>query len=307
MYLKKDSPYIPDGLQQIFYYVPSPTTSISGSKLCELRLKGFIKDDEMEVIKILFDFTMAAPEQLLLLSNFETEKELRKSLDRLVKQRVLNKFCLGEDERIYNDNEYDIYTIDLGGAQLLQHFYNGEDYVNWRTEDIIVSSIKVAKYLSLIDFYIRLLESCPKKLKMFEVRPKLSLGYTKITPHFALCLTHGGKDKFFVGSFVFSNDIDMFALDGDKYREQALRIESLLTTNAWRKSYGNEIEPTYLIIAEDDEVASRAAGIVSTTQIPNFRLTTISRLKKKLSDSGAFLAYKEDKLIPVKNNVFIDC
>ncbi|MEG1299894.1 MAG: hypothetical protein RSC93_04265 [Erysipelotrichaceae bacterium] len=306
MYLKENATIIPDGLEQLFHYTPSPTTSVSVGKLCELYNGGQLNKTEIEIVNFLYEFTLGTIDQIYKLFNFKTKEDLKKSLDKLVKFRMLNKFCLVNNERTYSDDNFVVYCIDMGGASFLKHFKNGEDYQNWKTESIIMPSIKVAKKLTLNDFYLRLLESCPKKLKMFETRPIIFLGKTRIEPHFSLCVEQEDKEKFFVGEVVYNNDVDIYSSGGGRFREKAVRLESLMVTNVWKKNYGNEAVPTLLIIAEDDETALRVAEIIALTDIPTYRITTLNRMQMKLSDSGAFLSYKDEKLKEIKTKVFID-
>lgn len=307
MYLTEKMSIYPDGYEQLFFYVPTASMSISVPQIITLVNKGQITKMDIEIVSFLFEFTMASLDQLQLFE--EDEEKLKRTLDKLVRLRILNKFCLVENERTFKDDAYLIYCIDKGGAELLEHYKEGEDFKNFRIEKIVQPSLKVWKLLMVVDFYIRLLESCPNKLKMFQVQPTVFLGKHKLVPHFALCVEHNNDDKYFVGDIVFANDMSPLAKRSERFAEKLIQLESLLCTNVYKKSFGMETPPTLLIIAEDDETLSRAAELVSTSSIPTatqFRLTTPEKLKKELGEKGVFYAYKNDKLTSSPNQIFVD-
>ena len=310
MYLKERTDIYPDGYEQLFFYTPSPTLSVSMATIVSLIQKKQIRKSDIELISFLYEFTMASVEQLALLFDPEQdEQNMKSTLDKLVKMRILNKFCLAEDEKVYNDNAYIIYCIDKGGAELLKHYQNGEDYNNFRIEKMVLPTLKVWKHLVVVDFYIRLLESCPNKLMMFQVKPTVPLGKQRIVPHFGLCVNHNDEDKFFVGDVVFATDVSVMATRSERFVEKAVQLENLLCTNVYKKCFGYTVPPTLLIITEDEETLARVADIISTTNIGNctqYRLTTPERLKKNLGEKGVFVAYKDEKLVSLPNNIFVE-
>lgn len=310
MYLKEKTDIYPDGYEQLFFYAPSASLNVAMGKIVELIQKGQIRKGDIDIIAFLFEFTMASLDQLsLLFGGAENDKKTKATLDKLVKMRILNKFCMAENEKTFNDDSYVIYCIDKGGAELLKHYRNGEDYTNFKIEKVVQPTLKVWKHLLLVDFYIRLLESCPNKIMMFQVQPTVTLKKQHLVPHFGMCLLHKGEEKYFIGDIVFENDISPLASRSERFAEKAIQLEKLVCTNVYKKCFGYDTPPTLLMITDNDDTLQKVADLLSTTDIPNvtkFRLTTPERLQKNLDKKGVFMALKDDKLVSSPSKVFVD-
>mgnify|MGYP001260781189 CR=1 FL=1 len=290
-YVKKDIGYhfekIPSVYRQNFRYQFS-VTSVSRHQIIRLRNAGELTDRDLEIAKFLFNHRFATAEQI---GNFldGTGERIRNRLEELVKKRVLNSFFLSEVEMKHPINDaLIIYCLDFGGKYLLSN-YGGEDTSNWYTTTNMKGADLVARDLIATQFYVNLLKSTRKNLTNFKANPQMKVGNTHVSPLFEFALDANFTRKYLIGEVV---------LDGDEalgFRDQILKLESLLTTNAWRKYFVDVEEPPVLIIiAENDLVARNSAAIVNrATEIDNRKviLTTIDRMQKLFYEKGAFLIY----------------
>jgi len=303
MYLKKNQWPIPLRMVQMFQYAPSATTSVSERKLAELYAKAIITNDDIEIVKFLYKFAMATPTQIMKALHLENEELLKQRMSKLIQYRVLNRFIFVDGVEITLPAEaFVVYTIDAGGALLLRHFSMEEDCDNWRIDEILMSSIKVSKRLLVVDFYLRLSEECPTRLKSFQIEPVLTVNKTKIIPRFTFCLEVEGIKKYFIGDVAIEEEL--ITPDGNKMLNKISRFETLLTTNGWMKYFEDESEPILIMISDVDNASLRMAKVISATEIKQCRYTTETRFKKPLGRMGAFLKFEEDKLKEVKATIF---
>lgn len=303
MYLKKNQWPIPVRMVQMFQYAPSATTSVSERKLAELYAKAIITNDDIEIVKFLYKFAMATPAQIMKALHLDNEELLKQRMNKLIQYRVLNRFMFVDGvETSITAEAFVVYTIDAGGALLLRHFSMEEDCDNWRIDEILMSAVKVTKRLLVVDFYLRLSEECPTRLKFFEIEPVLTVNKVKIVPRFAFCLEVEGIKKYFIGDVAVEEEL--ITPDGDKMRNKINRFETLLTTNGWMKYYEDESEPVLIMISDVDNASLRMANAISATEIKQCRYTTEARFKKPLGRMGAFMKYEEGKLKEVKASIF---
>lgn len=288
---------------QMFQYAPSATTSVSERKLAELYAKAIITNDDIEIVKFLYKFAMATPAQIMKALHLDNEELLKQRMNKLIQYRVLNRFMFVDGvETSITAEAFVVYTIDAGGALLLRHFSMEEDCDNWRIDEILMSAVKVTKRLLVVDFYLRLSEECPTRLKFFEIEPVLTVNKVKIVPRFAFCLEVEGIKKYFIGDVAVEEEL--ITPDGDKMRNKINRFETLLTTNGWMKYYEDESEPVLIMISDVDNASLRMANAISATEIKQCRYTTEARFKKPLGRMGAFMKYEEGKLKEVKASIF---
>lgn len=310
MYLTGNSGFFPAGYEQIFYYEPTQSLQVSVGSVLKLINNKQISRTDIDILSFLFEFNMASLEQIqLLFSDSDDINKIKGHLDRLVQYRLLNKFCLGDGEKQYNDKAYLIYCIDKGGADLLFHLKDGEDYTGFRIERIIQPALRIWKHIIAVDFYIRLLQSCPNKLQVYRVMPTIPFGKLRIIPHFSIAINHNNNTKYFVGDIVFSSDVSALATRSESFTEKAIQLETLVSTNLYKKCFGVDNPPTLLIIAEDEETMGRVAQIISTTDIgkyTQYRITTPELLNQPLGDRGVFYSFKNEKLISAPNGVFVE-
>lgn len=288
---------------QMFQYAPSATTSVSERKLAELYAKGIINNDDIEVVKFLYKFAMATPAQIMKALRLDNEEALKQRMSKLIQYRVLNRFMfINGVETVIPSDALIVYTIDAGGALLLRHFSMEEDCDNWRIDEILMSSVKVMKRLLVVDFYLRLSEECPTRLRYFQIEPILMANKVKVIPRFVFCLEIEGIKKYFIGDVAVEEEL--ITPDGNKMLNKITRFETLLATNGWKKYFEDEVEPVLIMISDVDNACLRMANVISATEIKQCRYTTEARFKKPLARLGAFMKYEDDKLKDVKATIF---
>ncbi|WCF11756.1 hypothetical protein NDS46_30905 (plasmid) [Paenibacillus thiaminolyticus] len=293
MYLKEkegEVVVVPADLKQTFQN--KFTLNIGKNEIIKMKMNNVITERDIKITKFLFQFKFATAEQIYnYLGEDASKVNLTNRLDKLVKYRVLNKFMLSEFEqdKIAPD-AFEIYCLDLGGRYLLSH-YSNEDTSDWYSTINMKSSEIISKNLLTTDFYIRVMQTCPEKISHFKPEPELRVGKKNVTPSFEMCMKVNGQTKYFIGEVVREYDFPVYL------REKAMKLESLITTNAWKKYYyDSDSSPILFILADSDLTALEASKLLTeTTEIRNFRLTTDERIRKELYETGAFMAYIQDK------------
>lgn len=303
MYLKKNQWPIPVEMVQMFQYAPSATTSVSERKLAELYAKSIINNEDIEVVKFLYKFAMATPAQIMKALNIENEDTLRQRMNRLIQYRVLNRFMFIQGiETVIQTDAFIVYTIDAGGALLLKHFSMEEDCDNWRIDEILMSAVKVTKRLLVVDFYLRLKEECPTRLRYFQIEPMYMTNKIKIIPRFTFCLEVEGNKLYFIGDVAVEDEL--ITPDGNKMTNKIARFETFLTTGGWKKYFETDNMPALIMLSDVDDAALRMAHVISATEIGQTRYTTEARFKKPLGRLGAFMKFEDGKLKDAKATIF---
>lgn len=298
--------------KQLFYN--QHTLQIGSKEIIKMKKDGIITYRDLIITRFLFKFNFATPEQIYkFLSNEHPDmsssvEAITIRLDKLVQYRVLNKFIMVKDHDIpakdYDEHVNDalvVYCMDLGGRYLLANHSN-EDTSNWYTVETMKSSELVKKELMITEFYNNLISTCGPKVVMFNVSPQMRLGRTQIIPSFDFVLNHNGENVPYVGEIVLEIDIPV------EFRNKSFLLESLMTTRCWETYYfDSKRPPAALFIAETDIVALQASKLfLGTTEIEQFRVSTIDRIKKPFYEAGVFMKYVEriDELEEVISNVF---
>lgn len=304
MYVKQNTEFhlIPERLKQTFHH--EFNSNVSKNVVLEMYHTGRITERDLSIIKFLFIFKFATAEQVAsLLGGEQTIGAVAARLDKLVNQRILNKFLLSPvlENRIYPD-ALQIYSLDLGAKHLLTQYsrFDVEDWVsseNYKTSDLI------AKDLITVNFYLALRQQMGQRIEYFRSSNPLQLGRNTLSPscEFSI-LGIADQRTYMIGEVVQSYDMPFL------FRERAAKLESLLMTNAWKKFFFDGQEaPFLLLICENDLLASEAAELLSTTtDITRYRLTTLERMQKPLHEVGAFLRYDAETgdLYEVASQIF---
>lgn len=302
---------IQEGLKQTFFNKFS--NSISKHEVVRMKNEEIFTDRDVEISKFLFKFKFATLEQIytyLKLKNFLTQKNgedqkettiisIRTRLNKLVKNRILNKFALSVvEENSIPEDALTIYCLDLGGKFLLSN-YSNVDTTDWYTSVNLKDSLHISKDLFTTEFYLKLLNTIPDKLLHFETTPLRKSEKINMIPNFDFGINHFGQKKYFIGEVVREADLPI-ALG-----KKMVKLERLINTNAWKKYYfDTETPPILLLLSENDLIALDSGRIVQGAAIDRFRLTTYERMMDELSK--AFLAYVPDvnKLKVVNSFVF---
>lgn len=289
---------------------------ISKNEVLKMKNDDILTDRDVEIAKLLFRFTFATLSQIydylkkidkLTLKKADTTEEVKETtinsiharLDKLTKNRILNKFVLVEDkdnEKIESDAE-NIYCLDLGGKYLLES-YSDEDTSEWFYTANLKAPIIISKKIISLTFYLSLLTNNKESLLYFETNPLRKCERNMIIPDFEFSIRNQNIPKYFVCEIVKESDlISYLPKKMDKY-------ERLIETNAWKKYYDSENPPILFLICETDLVSQAVGKLVSRRSIEKYRLSSFERIQNDLSI--AFMQYvkEADKLKQVKLRIF---
>ena len=288
--------------KQVFFN--KPVTTLMHEEIIRMRSNGLLTDDDLKVVKFIFEFKFATPGIIAdYLNSEESIETITGRLDRLVKNRILNKFMLSmiPQDTIPNDAMC-VYCVDLGGKTLLSQ-YSHCDIANWNITKNYWSSDNIGYALVTANFYVRLLRTCPNKLEYFKSCPEYRINKMVVIPSFEFAINSNGVRKYFIGEIVRDFDIPI------GFRTKCEKLESILCTKAWMKYFhdANGECPVLFLIGENDDIALESAQIISTVSgINAFRLTTDERTKMLLNEGGAFLKYdtEANALKPIKASTF---
>lgn len=300
MYVKSRIDKINPDMKQIFER--KFVINVSKNEIIKMKNSGYVTEEDMKIVKFLFEFRFATFEQIKKLLNEENTETVKKKLKKLTTQRVLNKFMLSqyELEAIENDALF-FYCLDVGGIHLLLHYASDERVFDWSTTVNMVSSEMVSRLISVVDIYLNFIEHCPDIVTSFRVNPELRVGKKVMYPSFELVIESKGDKKVFIGEVVKDLDIPILL------RDKVLKIENLLSTKAIKKYYYDiNSDPIVLLIGENDDIALEASRLItSCTEITNFRVSSENRIStKKPHTKGAFLKYQDDKLEEISAQTF---
>lgn len=306
---------IPNGYKQTFQN--RFTSSVAKNEVIKMKNDGVLTDRDLEITKFLFKFRFATLEQIYAyLKNISmlTQKpvsddeepvetaitSIKSRLDKLVKNRILNKFMLGrvEETNILPDALV-IYCLDLGGKYLLTN-YSNEDTSDWFVTANYKASNLISKDVFTTQFYLRLMATCGDRIKYFEPNPLRKCDKSNIIPSFEFCIEYTGKPRYFICEVVREFDIPMY------FTKKIEKLERLVETNAWKKyCYDSDTPPVIFLFAENDLSANDIGRMVAnSTVIDRYRLSTDERINGELST--AFMQYIKEtgKLKISKANMF---
>jgi hypothetical protein len=276
---------IPANLKQTFENKFMLT--ISQNQIVKMKNANVLTDRDLAIAKFLFQFKFATKEQLYTFLGEDLKKiSLKNRLDKLVQYRVLNKFMLGEFE--YDKIEKDaleIYCLDLGGRYLLSN-YSSLDTNDWYTTVNMKTSELISINLLSVEFFLKLLEAIPEKIDYFKVEPEYRVGKKTLIPAFELAINENGRQVFFIGEVFrgWNTFIDV--------RERIEKLDSVLSTNAWKKYFIGNSPPILLLFTENDDDATKLGmAFVSMSENINFRITTDNRLSGHIGEKGSFLKF----------------
>lgn len=288
MYIKENEGYviIPADLKQTF--ANKFTLNIGRNEIIKMKNSNVITDRDVEISEFLFKFKFATVDQIYrYLKEDKIKTNIKNRLDKLVKYRVLNKFMLSEleDDKIAED-AFEIYCLDLGGKYLLEN-YSKEDTSDWYSTVNMKTSEIISKNIFVAEFFLRLRETCPAKLAYFKIDPEFRVGKKNVFPSFEMCLDINGQKKYFIGEVAREYEVPVY------FRDKMYKLESLITTNAWKKYYYDaQTAPILFVFGDSDETALEIGKMIADgTELTNYRISTDNRIKKELFEVGAFLKY----------------
>lgn len=296
-----DGLMIPNGYEQSFQF--SPNIIADRRQVLKLIENGNVTKEEMSIMNFLLESIFATQEQLeryCKLHHYyeDTENGFRTMIKHLMATRLVNRFMLGDrvlekDEHIPSDAR-SYYCAGAGAAKLMEHYTTSLDVLDWQPADVQKASGLIARNIYMTELHLRLEECCPGRLSQsettyFRMVPKFTLSKTKVFPAADFRIGSKNGDKAFVCDVFLHDDKQV------ETQERLNRIESVLTTQAWKKYYPmDEVEPVFIAVTDSDETALHVAKLLSdTTKIEKYRFTTTERMQKPLGEKGAFLKYDD--------------
>lgn len=304
-YINKNKIVFPSDFQQLFQYQPSSTMTINVQQLCNLRLRKVITDLDMTIIHFIYHCGIATFDQLMRLTKCEDENLLLHHLNTLTRNRIINRFTFADGtERTIAPDAFLMIACDKGAALLMKHFSDEEsDYDNWRVETTIMTPIKVQKRLLMSEFYLRMMESCPTKIVKYDTTPIFVQKRDRITPRFVFAISTGKDHRYYVCETVSEDDLS--GKSGNSFVQRCLN-DAKLDAESIKSLYNESCTPAFLLIAENDDVAQRAAEIAVNAGITTFRLTTAERMQRPTNAKGFMLKFENNALIEVTTKLFIE-
>lgn len=305
-YIKSDHPNFSfsEGYKQVFYN--KPVTNLINEEIIRMRHCNVITDKDLKLTEFIYRFRFSTAEiATTYLNNGDTVEDVRARLNKLVKHRILNKFMLSlYQEDKYKKDALEIYCMDIGGKTLLKQF-SSFDMTNWNFTKVLWSGNHVGEDLTTANFFVRINQTCPNKLVYFKADPEYRINRMAVVPSFEFCLKINGLPRYFVGQNIKDEDLPI------RWRDKAVKLESILCTKAWMKYFcdGGEQPPVLFLVAENDKVAHESSKILTTvSSIEAFRVTTDERSKRPLNESGAFLKYdkEQDKILSINRTSIFD-
>lgn len=290
------------------------TLTISQSAIVKMKNSGLLTMLDIQIALFLFELEFATCSQLYRAMvdkhpsiTPETEEEFVEVLNKLVQNRVINKFMFVESKnpelrKVVYDDALQVYCLDLGGKYLLGN-YAQVDVINWTPAICMKAPILIFKSLDIVDFYLNLMSTCPKKVVSFRLRPSLRIGKTLATPDVDMCLKINDNERHFIIQFISADEYP------HKYKDKTYQLEGLLTTKAWSKYYGTNKLPMLFFVAHDDYSALDVAKFVEALfeSVPgiSYAFTTNERLtSRKLNEAGGFMRFVGDELTEIKAATF---
>lgn len=276
--------------------------NIAAQIVVGMRTSGAITDEDMKMLKFLFQAHFATAEMLYRLIKPECKMEAFEArLEKHVKNRVLNKFalCQYEGAEQIPDDALCIYCLDVGGKILLSHFSNFNT-TNWYTIVNMKCPELITRDLVAGNFLIKLYEDCPEKIKFFKTETTYRIGRSEVIFSFELGLIHDNQLKYFVGEVVRDYDYPL------GIKNKLITFENILNTNAVKKYFaGNTEQPIFIALCENDRNLKESFGLFDEMDIDKIIASTDKRMERPLGDKGAFIiSNKKGALGEVELSVF---
>ena len=269
------------------------TKTIIGDEVVKLRHTDAITDEDLSIIKFIFEHSFATPQIIRDFARPEDSVEaVKEILERLLKTRFLNKFAITAfkmDE--YPENALEIYCLDYGGRKLLMHYGEpGDDAEKWTQSAAMMSVSKISEKLIAADFHVQLMKNCGSNLQYIKMNPVYRRSKDPTSPNFEFCIKSNGANKYFLGVIARESNLQ------PHFRDLMAKIDDLACSKSWKRYFYDEKDPpVVVVIAENDQIAAEAAKIVDKrTSIKAVRYTTDERLHQPLSKKGAFLKFVKE-------------
>lgn len=274
------------------------------------KMSNDISDQDVYVTAFVYEHILATADMLADICGISSKdrNEFEKHLNKLVLYRVLNRFFLCDDDknRDFPDDALYIYTLDMGGKYLLEHYWkNNVDLWNSGTAGLCPE--KITRYLVASEFHVKLLQACPKKLKEFKCRTYRN-GRESATLSFEFRLEMQKDNetikRYFIGDVVRANE------DEVELRDRINFLNTVCGTKAWQRFWPLSSDvPVVLFVVEDDSKIENLVTYLRMYKIPKYFITTDERLREGLNRPvGVWKRFNEEliEIEDAKTKVFMD-
>lgn len=275
------------------------------------KMNGELTDSDVNMCAFVYEHTVATIDMLMTIAQVapDNKDEFVKHLDRLVLYRVMNRFilCTDDKNREFPADAMVFYTLDMGGKYLLEHYWSSTVDL-WNTGTAGLCAEKVSRLLVAAAFRVKLMESCPNKLKEFKCR-SYRIGRDVANLSFEFRLEVPQKDgsvakRYFVGDVVRESDEEV------DFRDRVEMLNSICSTRIWQRIWPlSENPPIVLFVVEDESKVENLIRTLQMYKIPKFYVTTDERLSQGLNrTSGVWQKFDEVNYVieEVKTKMFMD-
>jgi hypothetical protein len=276
------------------HFFNKETTTINKDIVVRNKRDGVFTDRDVAICKFLFKHKFATLSQINTILEAQGYQPIKKDKARsLCQNRLINKFAFSDGEKVNfeDENLNVIYCMDLGGKYLLEQYDTSVDVTSWLVGRNAYSKDFVSKIIIINEVYIKLMATRGEDVLSFNILKEVRMGREAIQIDFDFNLRTGDTVRYYIGNLFMEDDI--YDLFGQKTRV----LESLVTTNGWKKySMNNEVtEPAVFIIGENNATTSRLASKVYDCGLNlngKDRYSTFERiLKNNLYDKDTFFKY----------------
>jgi len=210
---------------------------------------------ELLVFLSRFWFITTPQLQLLFKLNKVSTDSVSTLLKTLLDRHVINCFTLSsEPMQEFPKNALRIYCLDTCGKHILSHFYR-EDFVCWRTTDVMRGAEQIVKCLSTCNFYLNLAIAKEENLITFEPIYDASIGYRNSRYSALMELSNGTENIKMILESVRTYDLPTYWRK--KVSEQ---LAPYYEKEYWKQTFSEP--PKILLLAETIEDAQLAAEIL---------------------------------------------
>lgn len=309
------------GVEQDYtqYFQNVFTAKISKDKIISDYASGQLTKRDLSIARFLLQFRFARLEEiaeyLRLFGYLDKEdgtvaslQSVRNRLDKLVHNRIINRFILAEGElnQVPTD-ALQLYCLDLGGRFLLDHF--AVDTNEWRSAENFKSSDIISRALTASHLYLQIIQVLgPDKVQSFRMNPVLPIHRGFYMPTCAFTLIHNDEPRHFLVDIVRKRDI--MAVESTPPLFQT-RIDRLLSfaygrNSFWKRDFDSEAgtPPITFFICEDDDMMKRLGRTIHVYGVSRFRMTTDARIQGELATAFCQYSPEFNRLSQVKSAIF---
>lgn len=260
-------------------------------------------DEDIPILTALLNLNMLTLDMLLDLFPDKTPEQLIAQIKRLSDLKLVNMFLIAktkrdEKEKFPTDGLV-IYTLDLGGKQVLIQYGNPVDLPErWQISNVCMGVPKITIQLVMSETFIALKRILKQNLIYFE--PARYLRFTGATARFGgeFAVNYKGVAKYFF--VVYADDENIVP----SFRDNMDGVIGYLPSKACLAHFAPDVEPNpvVIVVAQNEEIAHEAADIINRKceimEIPhNFRYVTYESIKRDISEGKTFMKY-----IPAAND-----